>query len=147
MNLPQNAMNFPLRSSNRRSSTARLTRRQNCCGTATVIGHEIEASASSVIAASRRFRGRLANWWTEDDSAGSRSSPPAWWRRRRRRAASRSAPHRQAHFVRENIADRFAGVSAAYDGYRAEGKSPTPESQLQGRRRPALLPLVRPDRR
>ncbi|MGE0640599.1 MAG: M13 family metallopeptidase [Thermoanaerobaculia bacterium] len=132
VNLPlQNAMNFPAAILEPPFFDPSTDAAQNYGGIGTVIGHEISHSFDDQ-GALFDARGRLANWWTEDDMR-------EFQKLSTRLVAQYDAyePLPGVHLngkltLSENIAD-VAGVSAAYDGYRAEvAKSPTPESLRQG---------------
>jgi len=118
VNLPlQNALNFPAAILNPPFFDPAADPAQNYGAIGSVIGHEISHSfddQGSLFDAD----GRLANWWTPEDFAHFRA------------AADRLAAQYDAYeplpglhvngklTLSENIAD-VAGISAAYDGYRA----------------------------
>jgi putative endopeptidase len=118
VNLPlQNAMNFPAAILNPPFFDAAGDPVQNYGAIGTVIGHEISHSFDDQ-GAMFDADGRLANWWTPEDLAHFEA------------AAARLVAQYDAYeplpglhvngklTLSENIAD-VAGVSAAYDGYRA----------------------------
>ena len=129
LNIPlQNALNFPAAILDRPFFDAAADPVQNYGGIGAVIGHEISHSfddQGSLFDA----QGRLANWWTPEDLAHFRQ------------AAGRLTAQYDAYeplpgvhvngklTLSENIAD-VAGLSAAYDGYRAAyGGGPAPSAQ------------------
>jgi putative endopeptidase len=118
VNLPlQNALNFPAAILNPPFFDPSATPAQNYGGVGTVIGHEISHSFDDQ-GSQFDADGRLTNWWTPEDFAHFNA------------AAERLAAQYDAYeplpglhvngklTLSENIAD-VAGVSAAYDGYRA----------------------------
>jgi putative endopeptidase len=129
LNIPlQNALNFPAAILGGPFFDAAADPVQNYGGIGAVIGHEISHSfddQGSLFDA----QGRLANWWTPEDLAHFRAAAD-------RLAAQYDAyePLAGLHVngkltLSENIAD-VAGLSAAYDGYRAAyGGRPAPSAQ------------------
>jgi putative endopeptidase len=129
INLPiQNALNFPAAILNPPFFDKDADQVQNYGGIGTVIGHEISHSFDDQ-GSQFDAEGRLANWWTKEDAAHFAS------------AADRLASEYDAYeplpglhvngrlTLSENIAD-VAGVSAAFDGYRAAyGGKPAPAKQ------------------
>jgi putative endopeptidase len=118
VNLPlQNALVFPAAILNPPFFDASATAAQNYGAVGTVIGHEISHSFDDQ-GSQFDADGRLTNWWTPEDFAHFQA------------AADRLAAQYDAYeplpglhvngklTLSENIAD-VAGVSAAYDGYRA----------------------------
>jgi putative endopeptidase len=118
VNLPlQNALNFPAAILNPPFFDASASAAQNYGGVGTVIGHEISHSFDDQ-GSQFDADGRLANWWTPADFAHFKEASE-------RLAAQYDAyePLPGLHLngkltLSENIAD-VAGVSAAFDGYRA----------------------------
>ena len=118
VNLPlQNALNFPAAIMNPPFYDAGGDPVQNYGGIGTVIGHEISHSFDDQ-GSQFDADGRLVNWWTPEDLAHFQQAGE-------RLAAQYDAyePLPGLHVngkltLSENIAD-VAGVSAAYDGYRA----------------------------
>jgi putative endopeptidase len=118
VNLPlQNALNFPAAIMNPPFYDATGDPVQNYGGIGTVIGHEISHSFDDQ-GSQFDADGRLVNWWTPEDLAHFQHAGE-------RLAAQYDAyePLPGLHVngkltLSENIAD-VAGVSAAYDGYRA----------------------------
>jgi putative endopeptidase len=118
VNLPlQNALNFPAAIMNPPFYDAAGDPVQNYGGIGTVIGHEISHSFDDQ-GSQFDAEGRLVNWWTPEDLAHFQQAGE-------RLAAQYDAyePLPGLHVngkltLSENIAD-VAGVSAAYDGYRA----------------------------
>ncbi|MEO7795535.1 MAG: M13 family metallopeptidase, partial [Thermoanaerobaculia bacterium] len=118
VNLPlQNALNFPAAILEPPFFDAHTDAAQNYGGIGTVIGHEISHSFDDQ-GALFDASGKLANWWTDEDMAHFQA------------AATRLTSQYDAYeplpgshvngklTLSENIAD-VAGISAAYDGYRA----------------------------
>jgi putative endopeptidase len=129
VNLPlQNALNFPAAILNPPFFDAKTDIAQNYGGIGTVIGHEISHSFDDQGALFDE-NGRLANWWTPADFAHFNEAGA-------RLAAQYNAyePLPGMHVngkltLSENIAD-VAGLSAAYDGYRAAyGGNEAPAAQ------------------
>jgi len=127
VNLPlQNAMNFPAAILNPPFFYDGSDPARNYGAIGTVIGHEISHSFDDQ-GSQFDATGRLANWWTPEDMAHFEAVGA-------RLVAQYDAyePLPGLHLngkltLSENIAD-VAGVSAAYDGYRAAyGGSPAPE--------------------
>jgi putative endopeptidase len=120
LNIPlQNALNFPAAILNPPFFDASADPVLNYGGIGTVIGHEISHSFDDQ-GSQFDAKGRLANWWTPEDFAHFKESAD-------RLAAQFSAYEplpglhlNGAQTLSENIAD-VAGISAAYDGYRAGG--------------------------
>ncbi len=118
VNLPlQNALNFPAAILEPPFFDARTDPAQNYGGIGAVIGHEISHSFDDQ-GALFDASGRLANWWTDEDMAHFQAAA-------QRLTAQYDAyePLPGSHVngkltLSENIAD-VAGISAAYDGYRA----------------------------
>lgn len=118
VNLPlQNALNFPAAILNPPFFDAKADPVQNYGAIGTVIGHEISHSFDDQ-GALFDADGRLANWWTKEDFAHFNDAGA-------RLAAQydKYEPLPGSHVngrltLSENIAD-VAGISAAYDGYRA----------------------------
>ena len=132
VNLPlQNAMNFPAAILQPPFFDARTDIAQNYGGIGTVIGHEISHSFDDQ-GAMFDAQGRLADWWTAEDFKQFRKAAD-------RLVAQYDAyePLPGAHVngtltLSENIAD-VAGISAAYDGYRAaQAKLVTTQALNQG---------------
>ncbi len=118
VNLPlQNAMNFPAAILQPPFFDAKTDPAQNYGGIGTVIGHEISHSfddQGSLFDA----EGRLANWWSPEDLAHFRAAAE---RLTAQYDAYEPLPGSRLNgklTLSENIAD-VAGVSAAYDAYRA----------------------------
>jgi putative endopeptidase len=118
LNIPlQNALNFPAAILDRPFFDAAADPVQNYGGIGAVIGHEISHSfddQGSLFDA----RGRLANWWTPEDLAHFRQAAD---RLTAQYDAYEPLPGEHVNgklTLSENIAD-VAGLSAAYDGYRA----------------------------
>jgi putative endopeptidase len=120
LNIPlQNALNFPAAIMNPPFFDATADPVLNYGAIGTVIGHEISHSfddqGSQFDAA-----GRLANWWSPEDFAHFKESAD--------RLAAQFSQYEPlpglhvngAQTLSENIAD-VAGISAAFDGYRAGG--------------------------
>ncbi|HEY1252237.1 MAG TPA: M13 family metallopeptidase [Thermoanaerobaculia bacterium] len=133
VNLPlQNALNFPAAILNPPFFDPSATAAQNYGGVGTVIGHEISHSFDDQ-GSQFDADGRLANWWTPEDFAHFQA------------AAERLAAQYDAYeplpglhvngklTLSENIAD-VAGISAAFDGYRAAsaGKATSPQAGFGG---------------
>ena len=133
VNLPlQNALNFPAAILNPPFFDASASAAQNYGGVGTVIGHEISHSFDDQ-GSQFDADGRLANWWTPADFAHFQEASA-------RLAAQYDAyePLPGLHLngkltLSENIAD-VAGVSAAFDGYRAAtaGKALAPQAGFGG---------------
>ena len=127
VNLPlQNAMNFPAAILNPPFYDAKGDPVRNYGAIGSVIGHEISHSFDDQ-GAQFDAEGRLANWWTPEDLAHFNEAGA-------RLAAQYDAyePLPGLHVngkltLSENIAD-VAGISAAYDGYRAAYGSRANES-------------------
>jgi putative endopeptidase len=126
VNLPlQNALNFPAAILNPPFYDAAGDPVKNYGGIGTVIGHEISHSFDDQ-GSQFDADGRLVNWWTPEDLAHFQAAGE-------RLVAQYDAyePLPGLHIngkltLSENIAD-VAGVSAAYDGYRAASeKAPPP---------------------
>jgi putative endopeptidase len=126
VNLPlQNAMNFPAAILNPPFYDAQGDPVRNYGAVGTVIGHEISHSFDDQ-GAQFDAEGRLANWWTPEDlkhfeAAGAKLAAQY----------DQYEPLPGLHVngrltLSENIAD-VAGVSAAYDGYRAAFRGRTDE--------------------
>jgi putative endopeptidase len=130
VNLPlQNALNFPAAILNPPFFDVAADPVQNYGAIGTVIGHEISHSFDDQ-GAQFDARGRLLNWWTPEDFAHFSGAAD-------RLAAEYDAyePLPGVHVngkltLSENIAD-VAGISAAFDGYRA-GSGGKPASDLGG---------------
>ncbi len=125
VNLPlQNALNFPAAILNPPFYDATGDPVQNYGGIGTVIGHEISHSFDDQ-GSQFDADGRLANWWTPEDMAHFQAAA-------KKLVAQYDAyePLPGLHVngqltLSENIAD-VAGISAAYDGYRAAYASAPP---------------------
>jgi putative endopeptidase len=126
VNLPvQNALNFPAAILEPPFFDAAASAAHNYGAIGAVIGHEISHSFDDT-GSQFDSTGRFVNWWTPEDLAHFKE------------AASKLAAQYDAYMpfpdlhvngkltLSENIAD-VAGVSAAYDAYRAQG-NPTAES-------------------
>lgn len=129
VNLPlQNAMNFPAAILEPPFFDAATDAAQNYGGIGTVIGHEISHSFDDQ-GSQFDAEGRLANWWTPADLAHFQSAAD-----RLVKQYDAYEPLPGAHVngrltLSENLAD-LAGVSAAFDGYRAaHGGEPGPSAQ------------------
>jgi putative endopeptidase len=130
VNLPlQNALNFPAAILNPPFFDVAADPVQNYGAIGTVIGHEISHSFDDQ-GAQFDARGRLLNWWTPEDFAHFSAAAD-------RLAAEYDAyePLPGVHVngkltLSENIAD-VAGISAAFDGYRAASGA-KPASDLGG---------------
>ena len=118
VNLPlQNAMNFPAAILNPPFYDAKGDPIRNYGAIGTVIGHEISHSFDDQ-GAQFDADGRLANWWTPEDLAHFNE---AGARLAKQYDAYEPLPGLHVNgklTLSENIAD-VAGVSSAYDGYRA----------------------------
>jgi putative endopeptidase len=118
LNLPlQNALNFPAAILNPPFFDAQATRAENYGGIGAVIGHEISHSFDDQ-GSQFDAEGRLENWWTEADM---KHFEAAGQRLVRQYNAYEPLPGQHINgqlTLSENIAD-LAGVTAAYDGYRA----------------------------
>lgn len=118
VNLPlQNALNFPAAILEPPFFDARTDPAQNYGGIGTVIGHEISHSFDDQ-GALFDASGRLANWWTDEDMQHFQAAA-----KRLTEQYDAYEPLPGVHVngkltLSENIAD-VAGISAAYDGYRA----------------------------
>jgi len=129
LNIPlQNALNFPAAILNPPFFDAKADPVQNYGAIGAVIGHEISHSFDDQ-GSQFDADGRLTNWWTAEDAAHFRAAA-------NRLAAQFDAyeplpgMHVNGHLtLSENIAD-VAGISAAYDGYRASyGGKEAPSAQ------------------
>ncbi len=128
VNLPlQNALVFPAAILNPPFFDASAAAAQNYGAVGTVIGHEISHSFDDQ-GSQFDADGRLVNWWTPEDFAHFQAAAESL-------AAQYDAyePLPGLHVngkltLSENIAD-VAGVSAAYDGYRAASASQAASSQ------------------
>ena len=118
VNLPlQNALNFPAAILNPPFFDSQASRAQNYGAIGVVIGHEISHSFDDQ-GSQFDADGRLANWWTDADLAHFKA---AGQRLVEQYNAYEPLPGQQINgqlTLSENIAD-LAGISAAYDGYRA----------------------------
>jgi putative endopeptidase len=130
VNLPlQNALNFPAAIMNPPFYDAEGDPIQNYGAMGSVIGHEISHSFDDQ-GSQFDADGRLVNWWTPEDMAHFQAAA-------KRLVAQYDAyePLPGLHVngqltLSENIAD-VAGVSAAYDGYRASNAG-KPSEAIQG---------------
>lgn len=118
VNLPlQNALNFPAAILDRPFFDPNTDAAQNYGGIGSVIGHEISHSFDDQ-GSQFTAEGQLANWWTPQDFAHFREAAD-----RLVAQYNQYEPLPGSHIngqltLSENIAD-VAGISAAYDGYRA----------------------------
>lgn len=133
LNLPlQNALNFPAAILNPPFFDPQASRAQNYGAMGVVIGHEISHSFDDQ-GSQFDAQGRLANWWTAADLAHFEA---AGQRLVKQYNAYEPLPglHINGQLtLSENIAD-LAGLSAAFDGYRAsyDGKEGPTEQGLTG---------------
>jgi putative endopeptidase len=123
LNVPlQNALNFPAAILNPPFFDAKADPVVNYGGIGTVIGHEISHSFDDQ-GSQFDAQGRLANWWTPSDFAHFKESADRLVAQFNQYEPLPGLHVNGAQTLSENIAD-VAGLSAAYDGYRAsEGGS------------------------
>jgi putative endopeptidase len=123
LNIPlQNALNFPAAILNPPFFDAKADPVVNYGGIGTVIGHEISHSFDDQ-GSQFDAQGRLANWWTPQDFAHFKESADRLVAQFNQYEPLPGVHVNGAQTLSENIAD-VAGLSAAYDGYRAsEGGS------------------------
>ena len=127
VNLPlQNALNFPAAILEPPFFDAKAPAAVNYGAIGTVIGHEISHTFDTE-GSTFDSKGRLRNWWTDADLAHFKTATEALAKQ-----YDQYQPFPDLHIngeqtLAENIAD-VAGISAAYDGYRAS---------LQGKQAPS----------
>ncbi|HEY2092781.1 MAG TPA: M13 family metallopeptidase [Thermoanaerobaculia bacterium] len=123
LNIPlQNALNFPAAILNPPFFDAKADPVANYGGIGTVIGHEISHSFDDQ-GSQFDAQGRLANWWTPADFAHFKEAADRLVAQFNKYEPLPGLHLNGAQTLSENIAD-VAGLSAAYDGYRAsEGGS------------------------
>ncbi len=118
LNIPlQNALNFPAAILNPPFFDAAADPVLNYGGIGTVIGHEISHSFDDQ-GSQFDAQGRLANWWTQEDFAHFKESADRLVAQFNQYEPLPGLHVNGAQTLSENIAD-VAGISAAYDGYRA----------------------------
>jgi putative endopeptidase len=121
LNIPlQNALNFPAAILNPPFFDAAADPVVNYGGIGTVIGHEISHSFDDQ-GSQFDAQGRLANWWTTEDFAHFKESADRLVAEFNAYEPLPGLHVNGAQTLSENIAD-VAGLSAAYDGYRAGDK-------------------------
>jgi putative endopeptidase len=121
LNIPlQNALNFPAAILNPPFFDAAADPVVNYGGIGTVIGHEISHSFDDQ-GSQFDAQGRLANWWTTEDFAHFKESADRLVAEFNTYEPLPGLHVNGAQTLSENIAD-VAGISAAYDGYRAGDK-------------------------
>ena len=121
LNVPlQNALNFPAAILNPPFFDAKADPVVNYGGIGTVIGHEISHSFDDQ-GSQFDAQGRLANWWTPEDFAHFKESADRLVAEYNTYEPLPGLHVNGAQTLSENIAD-VAGISAAYDGYRASAE-------------------------
>jgi putative endopeptidase len=135
LNVPlQNALNFPAAILNPPFYDAKADDVENYGAIGSVIGHEISHSFDDQ-GSQFDAHGKLANWWTKEDFAHFAAAAD-----RLAKQYNEYEPLPGLHVngkltLSENIAD-VAGISAAYDGYRAAyGKEAPSANGLSGDQR------------
>ena len=118
LNIPlQNALNFPAAILNPPFFDPAADPVLNYGGIGTVIGHEISHSFDDQ-GSQFDAQGRLANWWTPEDLTHFKESADRLAAQFDKYEPLPGLHVHGAQTLSENIAD-VAGISAAYDGYRA----------------------------